>query len=193
MMHSKDSQSRVYLEKMTRPIAYEIKDWGNFEDPRLSGYNYGNLSNFEINFWYNSICSPRKKYFAVKRLEDDRLIGFLGLKNYNPLTKRSLLGIVFDANYVSKGYGYDAMLVLLDYYFNDLKFKEMLLEVNLFNERALNLYRKLGFKERGQDLELFENQDIEFDDRYFEKTGNLIYSKILKMKLTKDDYYEIHN
>lgn len=192
-MHYKKTDNRVYLEKMTRPTAYEIKDWVNFKDPRLSGYNYGNLSNFEINFWYNSICSPRKKYFAVRKKSDDRFIGFVGLKNYNPLTKRSLLGIVFDANYVSEGYGYDAMIVLLDYYFNDLKFKEMLLEVNLFNDRALNLYKKIGFKQRGMALELFENQDIEFDGRYFEKKGNLIYSKILKMKLTKEDYYEIHN
>lgn len=186
-------QKRVYLERMTRPTAYELNNWTNYEDPRLSGYNYGNLTNFEINFWYNSICTPRKKYFAVRRYEDDRFIGFVGLKNYNPLTKKALLGIVFDANYVSLGYGYDAMLVLLDYYFNDLKFKVMLLEVNLFNQRALNLYQKLGFKETGFDSELFENQDIEFDDRYFEMHGNLIYSKILKMKLTKDDYYELHS
>ena len=192
-MTSKNVIKRVYLEKMKRSTAFEIKDWANYEDPRLSGYNYGNLSNFEINFWYNSICSPRKKYFAVRRSEDDKFIGFVGLKNCNPLTRRSLLGIVFDADFVSDGYGYDAMQLLLDYYFNELRFKEMLLEVNLFNERALNLYKKLGFKERGFDRELFENQDIEFDDRYFEKRGNLIYSKILKMKLTKDDYYELHN
>ena len=179
-MPTNSEQKRVYLERMTRSTAYQLNNWEDYEDPRLSGYNYGNLSDFEINFWYNSICTPRKKYFAVKRYEDDRFIGFVGLKNYNPLTKKAL------------GYGYDAMLVLLDYYFNDLKFKVMLLEVNLFNQRALNLYQKLGFKETGFDSELFENQDIEFDDRYFEMHGNLIYSKILKMKLTKDDYYELH-
>ena len=187
------TDNRVYLEKMTRYTALKLNYWANYDDPRLSGYNYGNLTNFEINFWYNSISTPRKKYFAVKRCEDDRFIGFLGLKNYNPLTKRALLGIVFDANYVSCGYGYDAMIKLLDYYFNELKFKEMLLEVNLFNQRALRLYQKLGFKETGYCSELFENQDIEYDDRYFEKHGQLIYSKILKMKLTKDDYYELHN
>ena len=188
-----NKEKRVYLERITRKTAFDLNNWADYDDPRLSGYNYGNLSNFEINFWYNSICTPRKKYFAVKRYEDDRFIGFVGLKNYNPLTKKALLGIVFDANFVSLGYGYDAMLVLLDYYFNELKFKEMRLEVNLFNQRALNLYRKLGFKEAGFESELFENQNIKYDDRYFEKHGNLIYSKILKMKLTKDDYYELHN
>lgn len=192
-MQYKSNNARVYLEKMTRSTAYELNNWANYDDPRLSGYNYGNLTNFEINFWYNSICSPRKRYFAVRKIEDDRFIGFVGLKNYNPLSKRALLGIVFDANYVSCGYGYDAMILLLYYFFKKIKFKELNLEVNLFNERALNLYKKLGFKETGSHTELFENQDIEFDDRFFERDGKLIYSKILEMKLTREDYYELYN
>lgn len=115
----------------------------------------------------------------------------MGLKNYNPLTKKAKLGIVFDPNFTSMGYGYAAMEILLDYYFNTLKFRELLLEVNLFNDRALRLYKSLGFKETGLTSEVFENQDIEFDQRYFEEKRGLIYSKILKMKLTKDDYYGI--
>ncbi|MDU5229331.1 MAG: GNAT family N-acetyltransferase [Anaerococcus sp.] len=182
---------RIYIEKINRQTAMDLKYWGKFEDPRLSGYNYGDLSDFEINFWYNSVSTPRKRYFAVKKSEDDRFIGFLGLKNYNPLTKRSKLGIVFDPNYVSDGFGYEAMNQFLDYYFNDLKFKEMLLEVNLFNERAINLYKKLGFKECGYTSEIFENQKIDVDESYFEKKHDIIYSKILIMNLKKDDYYEL--
>ena len=188
-MPNKNPNYRVYLEKMDRKTAYELKNWDNFANPYLSGYNYGNLSDFEINFWYNSISTPRKRYFAIRRFEDDRLIGFLGLKNYNPLSKKSILGIVFDAGFTSMGYGHDAMEILLDYYFNDLRFKEISLEVNLFNQRALNLYKKLGFIEIGKDIDLFENQDIDFDQRYFENINGMVYSKILKMKLTKDGYY----
>lgn len=183
--------SRVYLEKITKSAAFELKDWGRFEDPRLSGYNYGSLSDMETNFWYRSVTTPRKRYFAVRLVEDDRFIGFLGLKNYNPITRRAKLGIVFDPNYVSEGYGYEAMEQFLDYYFNELKFMEMILEVNLFNDRALALYQKLGFHEVGSDEEIFENQDVEYDDRFFDKKHGVIYSKILKMLLTKDEYDEL--
>ena len=183
--------SRVFIEKITKAAAYELRDWGEFDDPRLSGYNYGSLNDLETNIWYRSITSPRKKYFAVRLAKDERLIGFLGLKNYNPITRRAKLGIVFDPNFVSDGFGYEAMVMFLDYYFNDLKFREMLLEVNLFNERALKLYEKLGFKEYGYSIEVFENQKIDYDDRYFELRHGVIYSKILKMALTKDDYNEL--
>jgi len=67
---------RIYIEKINRQTAMDLKYWGKFEDPRLSGYNYGDLSDFEINFWYNSVSTPRKRYFAVKKSEDDRFIGF---------------------------------------------------------------------------------------------------------------------
>lgn len=189
-MYSIDN-SRVYIEKINRQTAFEIKDWDLFDDPLLSGYNYGNLTDFEINFWYNSISTPRKRYFAVRKKDDDRFIGFLGLKNYNPIIKRAKLGIVFDPNFVSEGYGYDAMEVFLDYYFKSLKFREMILEVNLFNQRALSLYEKLGFKECGSSSEVFENQNIEIDYRYFDMNHGIIYSKILHMTLKKEDYYEL--
>ncbi|WP_394023671.1 GNAT family N-acetyltransferase [Anaerococcus martiniensis] len=190
-MYSKFETPRVYIEKINRETALGFKNWGEFDDPRLSGYNYGGLTDFEINFWYNSVTTPRKKYFAVKRIEDDRFIGFMGLKNYNPLTKKAKLGIVFDPNFVSLGYGYESMSVFLDYYFNELKFREMILEVNLFNQRAINLYKKLGFKECGHTTEVFENQNIDFDQRYFEGKRDIIFSKILIMNLKKDDYYEL--
>lgn len=187
-MECRQETMRVYVEKIDRKTAYQVKNWGNFDDPRLSGYNYGNLTDIEINLWYNSLSSPLKRYFAVKLIDNDRFIGFMGLKNYNPLLKKAKLGIVFDPNYVSDGFGYEAMVEFLKYYFDELKFKELLLEVNTFNDRALRLYKKLGFVEYGSDLELFENQNIKFDDRYFVKKYDMIYSKILKMRLTKDDY-----
>lgn len=190
-MYKMQKNPRVYIEKINRETAFDFKYRGEFEDPRLAGYNYGNLSDFEINFWYNSVTTPRKRYFAVKKTNDDRFIGFMGLKNYNPLTRKAKLGIVFDPNFVSAGYGYEAMGQFLNFYFNELKFREMILEVNLFNERAIRLYKKLGFKECGQTTEIFENQNIDFDQRYFEEKRDIIYSKILIMNLTKDDYYEL--
>lgn len=190
-MYKMQKNPRVYIEKINRETAFDFKYRGEFKDPRLAGYNYGNLSDFEINFWYNSVTTPRKRYFAVKKTNDDRFIGFMGLKNYNPLTRKAKLGIVFDPNFVSAGYGYEAMDQFLNFYFNELKFREMILEVNLFNERAIRLYKKLGFKECGQTTEIFENQNIDFDQRYFEEKRDIIYSKILVMNLTKDDYYEL--
>lgn len=182
-----DRNYRVYLKKIDYQDALGLMKWSNFTDQEFSGYNYGDFTNNDVRYWYNSITAARKKYFAVRRKKDDLFIGFLGLKNINSILKRAKLGIVFDAAFVSKGYGYEAMQILLDYFFKELGYKELLLEVNNFNARAKALYKKLGFIECGEKLRLFENQMVDFQSEFFEYKNGMIYTKITKMKITEDD------
>ena len=174
---------------MNMATANHVKAWTDFTDPWLVGYNYSKLSDFEIKLWYGSITTPRRRYFAVKKLDDDRFIGFIGLKQINPITRRAKLGIVFDSAYVSMGYGTEAIGLLLDKAFSDFRLREVSLDVNLFNERAYRAYKKSGFREVDASTEVFENQNIDMDERYFVYKSGLIYSKILTMTITKDDYY----
>lgn len=178
---------RVYLKRIELKDAMGIQEWGNFSHPWMEGYNYGHFSDCEVRFWFSTITSSRKRYFSVFRKKDDAFIGFLGLKHYNQILKTAKLGIVFDANQVSQGYGYEAMKILLDYYFDDLGFRELYLDVNDFNIRAYKLYKKLGFVEEDHKLEVFENQNIDPDSKYFEVHKGLIYTKITQMKIRKDD------
>lgn len=177
----------IYLKIIDIDDAYDLRYWKLFEDERLKGYNYGNFTELDSEIWYMNVTSYRKKYFSVRKIEDDRLIAFIGLKNINKIFKKSTLGIVFDPKYTSKGYGFKAMTILLNYYFNDMKFNELYLEVNDFNLRAKRLYKKLGFKKIGEKLEVFENQDVKIDERYFVKKFNKVYSKISKMIIRKDE------
>jgi RimJ/RimL family protein N-acetyltransferase len=55
------------------------------------------------------------------------------------------LGITFSAEYVGKGLGTEAMRGFLDYYFDELGFVVMMLDVAAPNERAVRSYRSLGF------------------------------------------------
>lgn len=183
--------SRIYLDKIDVKAAFELQDWAIFDDPKLVGYNYGNLTDFEIKLWQGSISMPNKKYFAVRRVIDDRFIGFIGLKNINPLLRRAKLGIVFDPNFVSDGYGYEAVMAIMRVFFVEMSYRTLTLDVNTFNERALNLYKKCGFKITSYTREVFENQDVEVDGENFELSHGLVYSKIINMKLSKDDYNEL--
>lgn len=182
---------RIYLDNIDNKSAHELQNWGIFSDPRLVGYNYGNLTDFEIKLWQGTISMPNKRYFAVRRVFDDRFIGFIGLKNINPIPRRAKLGIVFDPNFVSQGYGYESVMAIMKVFFEEMGYRTLTLDVNKFNKRALSLYEKCGFKVSSYTREVFENQDIEIDERYFEKSHGLIYSKIINMKISKDDYYEL--
>ncbi len=184
--------SKIFLREIEYKDRLEFKKWGTFDDPLLFGYNYSTLSNEELEFWYLN----RKKGFFNRTYgafhEESGLIGYIAIKKINPITKTGLLGIVFDANNVSKGYGYEAMMKFLDIYFNKLRMRKLDLEVNSFNTRARKLYEKLGFKIINESYERFENQEISkeylrernIEDDFF-YVGKTLFSKIYKMRLER--------
>lgn len=190
----------IYL----REIEYDDKDrfdkWGKFESPFLYGYNYNDMSDGEKEIWY---LMRKKGFFRTSFAVMHRNYGFIGyisIKNMNIFRKTGLLGIVFDPNYVSMGYGTKALEQLLDIYFNNMKYKILYLEVNSFNKRARSLYEKLGFEYYGETSERFENQDISEEeicekglenDFFFQ--GFSLFSKIYKMKLERSKYEQISN
>ena len=88
--------------------------------------------------------------FSIIKLKNDELIGICGLLNVDKINRTAEAGI-FTGNkkYWSKGYGAEAMKLLLDYSFNLLNMNSIFLRVHSFNERAIRCYQKCGFKEIG--------------------------------------------
>jgi len=62
-----------------------------------------------------------------------------------------MLGIVIgEKDCWGKGYGQDAVRLLLDYAFNLLNLNSIMLGTFSFNERAIACYKKVGFREIGR-------------------------------------------
>lgn len=100
--------------------------------------------------WIGSLTKKKKseKHFAIDTKENihiGSLALYLNLKN-----KSAALGILIgDKNYWGKGYGAEATRLLLNYGFAKLQLHRIELGVYDYNKRAINLYRKLGFKKEG--------------------------------------------
>ncbi|MHB8992585.1 MAG: GNAT family N-acetyltransferase, partial [Chloroflexota bacterium] len=78
------------------------------------------------------------------------MIGWITLRNVNVEAGTSVLGIALDPTRMGMGYGTDALMAFLDYYFDDMGFREMWLDVAAFNHRAMRSYEKCGFRYVGQ-------------------------------------------
>ncbi len=174
---------------------YRLRKWADFDDPLLYGYNYSDMNEPELSFWYTSKVFPfRSKYFVAID-DNDHMFAYFGLKEINRFTQTAKLGIVMDPRYVSKGLGTEIMILFLDYFFNRMKMNRMVLEVNEWNKRAIRLYEKLGFKYYDQYMQKFENQTIDIDDSKYDdirdsfiEKGLFLYNRILKMSLYKEEY-----
>ena len=103
--------------------------------------------------WYEELLkskSDKNLFFAIVN-ENSETIGFISLNNINRTNRNCYLSIVIgDENNQGKGYGKEAMEIILDYAFKTLNLIKVSLEVNSSNEKAINLYKKLSFIEEGR-------------------------------------------
>lgn len=111
--------------------------------------------------WYEELLkskSDKTIYFAIADKQES-LLGFIFLNNINYTNKNCYLGIVIgkkDAQ--GKGYGFEAMTLIIDYAFNILNLNKITIEVVEYNQNAIHLYKKLGFIEEGNlKQQLFVN------------------------------------
>ena len=90
-------------------------------------------------------------FFSIVDLKEDKLIGSISLNGIDHISRTATLGIfIGDRDYRSKGYGTEAIKLLLDYGFSYLNLNNIDLHVFSFNERAIKCYEKCGFKVYGK-------------------------------------------
>ncbi|KNF08235.1 acetyltransferase [Gottschalkia purinilytica] len=89
--------------------------------------------------------------FAIETINESKYIGGCGINNLDWNNSTATVGIyIGDKNYRSKGYGTEAMKLLLDFIFNQINVNRVELYVFSFNERAIKSYKKNGFVEEGR-------------------------------------------
>lgn len=92
--------------------------------------------------------------FAIVDPVTDMPIGTCGFQKIDAVNATAEFGIfIGDKRYWNRGFGTDATRLILDYGFNILNLKNVMLNVFSCNERAAHVYRKVGFKEIGRRRE----------------------------------------
>jgi RimJ/RimL family protein N-acetyltransferase len=93
---------------------------------------------------------PGGYFFEIRTLVEDRLIGFLNLFGLSWTHGDTWLGIgLGDREHWGKGYGTDAVRVILRYTFTELNLRRVTLGVFAYNLRAQKSYEKTGFMVEG--------------------------------------------
>ncbi|MFC1715762.1 GNAT family N-acetyltransferase [Candidatus Poribacteria bacterium] len=91
--------------------------------------------------------NDRNIHLGIALRKNDQLIGGIGLYYISMPHRHAELGILIgDRNCWSKGYGTEAMNLILEYGFNQLNLHRIYLFVLDFNPRAIRAYEKVGFK-----------------------------------------------
>jgi len=95
--------------------------------------------------------SSRSFRFSIRTLAEDTLIGSVSLWIGSWTHAEAWMGIsIGERDYWGKGYGTDAVRLILQYGFIELNLYRISLGLHAYNERALKSYEKAGFKMEGR-------------------------------------------
>lgn len=157
---------RIYLSPMCIEDAEKYVEW--FNDFKMTD-GVGASSRVmnveaERTFIKNTLENNRLS-FAIVKLENDEIIGNCGLEDISYIHRIGTIGIfIGDEDNRSKGYGAEALKLLIEYGFKYLNINNIMLNVKSFNERAIACYKKVGFKEFGRRRESYFLNGKYYDD-----------------------------
>ncbi len=147
--------SRVTLRALTEadlPRLTEFKNDVEFE--LLGGGDPPRPRTFELvrEFFTEQAKDKDSPTFAIEA--DGQFIGDCGLFNADRRSGTAEVGIgIGDRDYRGRGYGREALGLLVEYGFRLQNFRKLWLEVHGSNERAIRSYRAVGFVEEGRQRE----------------------------------------
>ncbi|MCL2637415.1 MAG: GNAT family N-acetyltransferase [Oscillospiraceae bacterium] len=133
-----------------------------------------NLPNERL--WLEDIMKKGEPAFAIVLAETDEIIGSMALMEIKQVHGSATVGIfIGEAEHRGKGYGTEAMKLLVGYGFDVLNLCNIMLNVYEFNENAQKSYLKVGFKEIGRRRKAHYLNNARHD--------------IIFMDITREDWY----
>lgn len=172
----------IYLAPRTLEDAEKYAKWLNdFYITDYTGRSHQSMT-IENERKYLEEVMSEDGIFGIIELKTDKLIGSVGLHKINSCKRTGTLGIfIGEREFQDKGYGTEAVKLILDYGFNYLNLNNVDLSVMEFNSRAIACYKKCGFKEIGK------RRKCEFiDGNYYDSLYMDILAKEFKERVIKN-------
>ncbi len=142
---------RIYLSPQNDEDVEIFTEWLNdFETTDYIGIS-GRLTSLNSERKYFEDNANAEASFAIVTLDGDKMIGTVSLEDFDDINRCATLGIfIGDKDYRDKGYGTEAINMILEFGFKYRNLHSIKLDLMEFNERALKCYKKCGFKEYGR-------------------------------------------
>ena len=136
------------VERTDLPRLHELKQNVDLVLPAYGEWSPIPLVAYEKQF-EKHLDDDDPSFFVIEA--DGKVVGELFLHHKNRHWGTTQFGIgIYDPDYVGKGYGRDALNVLLQWAFRIQGYRRVSLTVGAKNERAMRAYRACGFVEEGR-------------------------------------------
>ena len=146
--------NQIYLRPLTIADANQIYlRWLNDSEVTrglASGY-FPTTQEELVNYVSGTLKDSNTVFFALCLKENNFHIGNVKVDRIDWMARTCELGLIIgESSARGRGFGYEAMLLVIDYIFQELNLNKITLAVFENNPGALKLYEKLGFQVEGR-------------------------------------------
>lgn len=172
----------VYLKKLDKEYIEEY--WENFKNTSIETMIFtGSAQAFnktEIENYIDRVAADSDRVdFLIFSKQDNKLVGEVVINEVDRNNRCGNIRILINKKEdFSKGYGTEAMILALNYGFGMFNLHRIELEAYPFNNRAVHVYEKIGFKREG----------IRRDGAYY----NHKYYDMITMSFLENEFREIY-
>lgn len=129
----------------------QLQSWANDPDIQymLGGWHFPTNMNDQKN-WHDSLsCNSNNQRFMIVN-EENMVIGMSNLININFKDGNAEHGLLLDENYRGRGYGYNVVLAMMNYAFNELRLNRLETTIIANNAASIHLFsNKCGWQKEG--------------------------------------------
>lgn len=177
----------VYLSPVNPSDIEVFLAWMNDMDVTdYTGRTYALTNYVTEQDWMQNMLAKGGYTFSIVTLDEDKVIGNIGLEGVDPVNRRATLGIMIgEKESRNKGFGTEAIKLLLDFAFNYLNLNNVMLIYLECNERAKRCYEKVGFKEFGRRRNAKFLNGKYYDDVYMDILADEFKESYIKNKNVK--------
>jgi len=157
---------RIRIRPFNRADVDAWQAWPDYDDPLLAGTSPRRMAPDQRSRWFEDITQRQRQLpFAVDD-EEGAMIGRIFLRHVRRDEASAVLGIDLHADYLSQGYGTEALGAFLNHFFGEMGFGRMLLSVAAHNVRARRCYESLGFGTTGSHWDAHLGPDVTRDGEF---------------------------
>lgn len=157
---------RVRIRAFNRADVDTWQAWPDYADPLLVGTSPRRMAPEQRTRWFDDITQRQRQLpFAIDD-EHEQMIGRIFLRHVRRDESSAVLGIDLHADYLSRGYGTEALRAFLHHFFGEMGFAHMLLSVAAHNVRARRCYESLGFATSGSHWDAHLGPDVSRDPKF---------------------------
>jgi RimJ/RimL family protein N-acetyltransferase len=167
--YTKLTGEKVYLSPVCADDWELYNKWGN--DFEVTSNYGGGTHVYPVVTGYANLQerARNRNTFTIVDKATDAVIGECGFNDEDIENRYAKIGITIgEKDYWSKGYGQDAMRLLLDFGFNVRGYNSICLNVYEFNKRGIACYEKVGFKQQGVWRDCIKRGEKRYDCIYMD-------------------------